>query len=211
MKRKFTPILGDLESLTQEQRAEYVLAACEHLSVPAELGLVGLRLMDSGGDGKRNLVLYVEKGATDIIRGNLGIDVESMTEVNGTGYVGWKTVGRDKTGRHEIAVGTVSIDGLKGLAVANAVMAAQTKSGRRMTLQFAGGGFLDITELGEKTTDIVNSAPSLAQRAAQPSTKPNVDAGKDITEVPKVEPLNSAVGVAGGSAEEPKKRRGRPR
>jgi hypothetical protein len=68
--------------------------------------------------------------------------------------------------------------------------------------------------VGEKTTDIVNSAQSLAQIAAQPSVRPNVDAGKDITEVPKVEPLNSAVGTiftGGGSAEEPKKRRGRPR
>src|SRR6202142_1733401 len=193
-KRRFVPIIGDLEHLNEDQRREYVLAACEHLNVPPEQGLISLTYMDSG-DGKRNLVLYIHRGATDIIRGNLGIDIDSMDEINGPGYVGWKVRGHDKTGRHEIAIGTVSVDGLKGVAVANAVMASQTKSTRRMTLQFAGGGFLDISELGEKTTDIVNSAQSLAQIAAQPSVKPNVDAGKDITEVPKVEPLNSAVGA----------------
>jgi hypothetical protein len=213
MKRKFTPIIGDLEALTQEQRAEYVVAACEFLNVPAELGLVGLHFMDSG-DGKRNLVLYVQKGATDIIRSNMGIDVDSMTEVNGPGYVGWKVTGHDKTGRHEIAVGTVSVEGLKGISVANGVMVAQTKACRRMTLQFAGGGFLDVTEIGEATKDVMNSSQSLAQIAAQPSTKINVEAGKDITETPKVEPLDSAVGAIntdGGSTPESTKRRGRPR
>jgi len=208
-KKKFTPIIGDLEHLNEAKRNQYVLDVCEFLGVPPELGLITLTFMDSG-DGKRNLICYVGKGATDIIRNACGIDVDEATESNGPGYVGWKVKGHDKTGRHEVAVGAVSIDGLRGTAVANAVMVAHTKGMRRMTLQFAGGGFLDVTELSEKTTDIVNSSQSLASIAAQPSVGPNAQAGKDITQDSKEEPLNSAVGaidLLGGSSEEPRKKR----
>jgi len=219
-KKPFTPILTDLSQLSKEQQDEYVLAACEFLGVPSELGLVGLSLMDTG-DGARNMVLYVKKGATDIIRNNRKINVEKLEQTNGDGYVGWMATGKDATGRQEIAVGTVSIKGLTGRAVADAVMTAQTKSMRRMTIQFAGGGFLDETEITEKTSNLSNAAESLSQLAQpiQPVVVPSIAAGKDITDASKAvastptpEPLNSAVGAIGSSAaqaEEPRKKRKR--
>ena len=181
--KKFSPILGDLSKLTPEAQNEYVLAICEFLNVPPELGLIGLSWMDTG-DGARQLTPYVRKGATDIIRDRRGIDVDSLDEANGPGYVGWKVKGHDSTGRHEIAVGAVSIDGLKGRAVADAVKTAQTQACRRMTLQFAGGGFLDESEIHEKTSSLSNSAAALEllPRAPAPTVTPNVEAGKDITQ-----------------------------
>ena len=189
--KKFSPILGDLSKLTPEAQNEYVLAICEFLNVPPELGLIGLSWMDTG-DGARQLTPYVRKGATDIIRDRRGIDVDSLDEANGPGYVGWKVKGHDSAGRHEIAVGAVSIDGLKGRAVADAVKTAQTQACRRMTLQFAGGGFLDESEIHEKTSSLSNSAAALEllPRAPAPTVTPNVEAGKDITNsesVPKPE------------------------
>ena len=207
--KKFSPILGDLSKLTPEAQNEYVLAICEFLDVPPELGLIGLSWMDTG-DGARQLTPYVRKGATDIIRDRRGIDVDSLDEANGPGYVGWKVKGHDSTGRHEIAVGAVSIDGLKGRAVADAVKTAQTQACRRMTLQFAGGGFLDESEIHEKTSSLSNSAAALEllPRAPAPTVMPNIEAGKDITVLPDEKPkvygeLGPAIEIIN---EEPKKR-----
>lgn len=210
-KKKFTPILGDLSKLTKEQQEEYVLAACEFLQVPPELGLVGLSLMDTG-DGARQLLLYVKRGATDIIRDRLKISVDKLEPSNGDGYVGWIATGSDANKRQEIAVGAVSIKGISGVAVANAVKTSQTQALRRMTLQFAGGGFLDVTELNEKTTDIVNSSQSLAAIAAQPSVMVNSQAGKDITGqvISQVENVPSQVSNdTQNMTDEPRKKRRR--
>lgn len=178
-KKKFIPLTGDLERLTSQEREAYLLAACEFLQVPSELGQVELTFMDSG-DGKRQLVLYVKRGATDIIRDRRKINVDSMVQTNGEGYVGWVVTGHDSAGRQEIAVGAVSTKGLSGKAIADAVMTAQTKGCRRLTLQFAGGGFLDELEVNEKTTSIVN-APQPLSILAPPSVRPSVAPGRDIT------------------------------
>lgn len=234
-KKSFTPILGDLSRLTETQQQEYVLSACEFLGVPSELGLVGLSYMDVG-DGARQLLLYVRRGATDIIRDHRKIDVDSSEEFNGDGYVGWKSKGHDTTGRHEIGIGAVSIKGLGGRAAADAVKTAHTQSLRRMTLQFAGGGFLDESEIHEKTTNIANSVeglellPSNTIVTANASLgTPNPNPGKDIiTTTQQVEPVkispfvqqcvsthditvDDSPVIVGQTEETPRKRRGRPR
>jgi hypothetical protein len=56
----------------------------------------------------------------------------------------------NKTGRTDVSTGAVSIGGLKGEHLANALMKAETKAKRRATLSICGLGFLDgETELGE--------------------------------------------------------------
>lgn len=60
-------------------------------------------------------------------------------------------------GRCDESIGAVSIAGLQGEALANAVMKAETKSKRRVTLSICGLAFLDETE--------VDSIPN-AQRQA---------------------------------------------
>ena len=198
-KKKFIP-KHDLDQLSEAEQLEYVELACEHLGVPSDLGLVSLGFMDSG-DGKRKKVLYVHKGATDIVRDHRGINVESMIPLAANKeYVGFTATGKDSKGRQEVAVGAVSISGLTGVAVANAVMTAQTKASRRLTLIYAGGGFFAATEVSETTRNIANSASSLSTVAAQPSTTPSAAPGKDITEpTPTSEP----------ALEEPKERKKR--
>jgi hypothetical protein len=68
---------------------------------------------------------------------------------------------RDKTGREDESIGAVAVGSLKGDALANALMKAETKAKRRVTLSLAGLGWLDETELetipgvrtGEAATD----------------------------------------------------------
>ena len=56
--------------------------------------------------------------------------------------------GQDKTGRIDAALGSVSIVGLRGEALSNAKMKAETKAKRRATLSICGLGFvLDETEI----------------------------------------------------------------
>jgi hypothetical protein len=179
----FKPVY-DLESLTEAQRQEYYLNACEHYGIPPELNALAFIWMDSN-DGKRNLVLYAKKAATDIIRGIRGITTTSLTKFDGEGYIGWIAEGKDSTGRAEIAVGTASTEGLRGQSMAMMAMLAQTRATRRMTLQFVGG-LLDESELPATVTNIGRSGASLASLSTvpapvQPSVAPNSDAGVDVT------------------------------
>ncbi len=172
----FHPIY-DLEKLTEEQRQEYYLEACKHFGVPPELGVLRFQYMDAG-EGKANLVLYALKGASDIIRANKGIDTLSLTDKIVNGSIMFHCTGRDKTGRSEMAVGVMYIEGLRGSALDKAIMTAQTRATRRMTMQFAGGGLLDESELPQHgaTTNVVQD-PGL-KIAPQPSVTPNTAAGK---------------------------------
>jgi hypothetical protein len=177
----------DLESLTEQQKQEYYLSACEHYGIPADLNLLAFIWMDSG-DSKKTLQLYAKKGATDIIRANLGISTVKLVKDAGDGYVAWIAEGKDKTGRSEIAVGSASTAGLKGQNLASAVMIAQTRATRRMTLQFTGGGLLDESEVNDTTTDINRATAPLSAMATlsapvQPTVTPNADMGKDVTKI----------------------------
>ncbi len=194
---KFVPMY-DLDTLSEEQKKQYYLSACNYLGVPPELNVLSFHFMDQG-DGARKLVLYAKKGATDIIRNNLGISVIGLTKEVGNGEVTWVATGKNKEGRTEMSSGSKSIDGLRGRSLESAIMWAQTKALRRMTLQFAGGGILDETEIESATTDI-NLAPSLSQietksnPVPQPVVQPNAAPGKDVT---ATEPV----------AEQPKRRK----
>jgi hypothetical protein len=54
---------------------------------------------------------------------------------------------KDRTGREDESPGAVPLGNLKGDALANALMKAETKAKRRVTLSIAGLGWLDETEL----------------------------------------------------------------
>jgi hypothetical protein len=54
---------------------------------------------------------------------------------------------KDRQGREDESTGAVTVGNLKGDALANALMKAETKAKRRVTLSIAGLGWLDETEL----------------------------------------------------------------
>jgi hypothetical protein len=54
---------------------------------------------------------------------------------------------KDRTGREDESTGAVALGNLKGDALCNALMKAETQAKRRVTLSLAGLGWLDETEL----------------------------------------------------------------
>lgn len=175
----FVPMY-DLERLNADQKAQYYGDACAFLGIPANLNLLAF-INANVGDTGRHEVLYAKKGATDLIRQNKGITTIELVALMGlvAGQVCFMAAGRDKDGREERAVGAASVDGLTGKALSDAIMTAQTRATRRMTLQFIGGGILDESELPEGlVTTPLNSVNSEASRAldaitTQPVVVPN--------------------------------------
>ncbi|VVB52919.1 Uncharacterised protein [uncultured archaeon] len=178
---KFIPIY-DLESMTEDQRQDYVRALCEHIGVPPELNLVMLAYLDER-DGPSRLVGYIKRGGTEIIRNNRGISTRIISEgkEGGSYKVVAEAVERE-TGRIEQAIGAKWIDGLTGVAHADGIMTAQTRAMRRATLQFVGAGVLDESEVNPNRT-IQTTQKFVIAPAPQPTVAPVSAPGQDVTPV----------------------------
>lgn len=179
-KKKFIPLTG-LGDLTEAQREEYKINACEYFDLPPELNLLEFIWMDSG-DGSRTLALYARKGATDMLRSSRGICVDTMKETIGADFIMFTATGHDKTGRVDVAVGAADTKGRSGKYLTNAIMTAQTRASRRLTLQFVGGGLLDESEVEDTTSNLSQANRPLAEIAAPAQLSPNPAPGRDITQ-----------------------------
>ena len=175
---KFIPVY-DLESMNEEQRQEYVKNVCEHMGVPSELNLVMLTYLDEQ-DGPRRLVAYAKRGATEIIRNNRSINVTDLTSKEIGGSIVFTATGKDSTGRQEMSTGSRYIKDLVGRELDDAIMTAQTRATRRMTLQFVGAGVLDESEVNPANTVVLKNTTPVSI-APQPIVKANDDPGKDVT------------------------------
>jgi hypothetical protein len=181
----------NLNTATNEQLDEYRLKTASILKIdPFMLDYIW---MSDPETGLKNRVLYAKRGAAEVLRQNLSISVESLVpSVAQDGLLSFQVTGKDKTGRQEIAVGSAYLDGLKGDKKAHAVMTAQTRAVRRLTLQFVGGGILDETEVQSQSALQAAPAASEATLAGSPTvmpppqTAPSEAPGKDITPVSPV-------------------------
>ncbi len=134
-------VQGNLASLTPEQRVAYYLRVCESL---------GLNPHTSPFDyiafqGK--LRLYAKRDCTDQLRRLRGVNVTAMRRSVEADVLTVEVNVSDSEGRQDVEIGCVNIAGLKGDALANAMMKALTKAKRRATLSICGLGWLDETEL----------------------------------------------------------------
>ena len=134
-------IQGDLSKLTAAQRVEYYGKVCESLQLnpftsPFEYIVLNGRLR-----------LYAKKDATDQLRKIHGVSITGLDRsAVGDLYV-VVAHARDAHGREDSDVGAVSIAGLKGEALANAMLKAVTKAKRRVTLSLCGLGMTDESEV----------------------------------------------------------------
>lgn len=146
-------VVGDLAKIQPQERVQYYNAVCESCGLnPLTRPFEYIQL-----NGK--LTLYARKDATDQLRALHDVSV--------------KIVGKDLTedlyvvtaratkpgGREDESIGAVPLGSLRGEARANALMKAETKAKRRVTLSICGLGFLDETEVAsvpEARTVIVN-------------------------------------------------------
>lgn len=131
---------GDLSQLTPEQRVAYYKATCDSLGLnPLTQPFAYITL-----NGK--LTLYARKDATDQMRKAQGVSIVKLERERLDGiYLVTATASID--GRQDSSIGAVNIDSLKGDALANAMMKAETKAKRRVTLSICGLGITDETEL----------------------------------------------------------------
>ena len=182
--------MANLNEFTNEQRESHRVAVCTALGLDPSPALGNLDYAWMPQENRtKNLVLYAKRGVTEQLREINGVSITSLEQHDGPGYVSFKATAVNKKGRQEIANGTHETEGLKGKKLADAVMTAQTRSLRRVTLQFAGYGILDESELHTEPTNIASSEASLAQLSGTaavmppPTVIPNTNPGKDITPV----------------------------
>lgn len=132
---------GDCSKLSDTQRTAYYIHRCVQAGLdPATQPFQYLLL-----NGK--LVLYAKKSATDGLAAVHGIVCEIVSQVfeNDLRVVTVRSC--DKSGRQTDEIGAVSVKGLTGENLGNALMKAVTKAKRRAILSLVGLGMLDETEV----------------------------------------------------------------
>lgn len=139
---------GDLKSLTTEQRLFYYRTVCEslglnHLTRPFEYITV---------NGK--MILYARRDATDQLRRRHGISIEIIAREKIDDVMVVRARATAPDGRTDESIGAVSLTALRGDALANAYMKAETKAKRRVTLSIVGLGWMDETEAETLTQNL---------------------------------------------------------
>lgn len=135
-------VMGDLAKLTADERVSYYRRTCESLGLNYYTRPFDYLTLNN------KLTLYALKGATDQLRALNRVSIYRMDrETTADGLHIVTAYARDHTGREDQDVGAVQTAGLKGEALANAVMKATTKAKRRVTLSICGLGWLDESEV----------------------------------------------------------------
>jgi len=145
-------INGDLSSLSSVEKVMHYKHVCESLGLnPLTKPFEYITLQ-----GK--MTLYPKRDCTDQLRKINGISIMIVSRGMSEDGQSYEVVARaiDRTGRYDEDIGTVSIANLKGDQRSNAIMKAETKAKRRVTLAICGLGWLDETE----TSDIPNAVSS---------------------------------------------------
>jgi hypothetical protein len=134
-------IHGDLRQLTPQQKVSYYNAVCDSVGLnPLTQPFQYIVL-----NGKE--VLYARREATEQLRQLHSVSVQIMArEVMEDCYIVTARATLP-SGRTDENIGAVPIATLKGEARANAMMKAETKAKRRVTLAICGLGMLDETEV----------------------------------------------------------------
>ena len=152
---------GDLSKLSTEQRVSYYNKTCE------TLGLNPLTRPFDYITLQGKMTLYARKDATEQLRKIHGVSIRITRAEKIDDIFLVVAEATDKNGRVDAATGAVSIAGMKGDNLANALMKAETKSKRRVTLSICGLGLLDETEI-ETIPDAVKEAPKQEPKVVEP-------------------------------------------
>ena len=134
-------VQGDLAALSPQERLAYYKQVCESVGLnPLTRPFEYIKL-------NNRLTLYAKRDATDQLRSIKGVSIKIVGREKVDDLYIVTAQATDKTGRTDESVGAVNLAGLKGEYAANAIMKAETKAKRRVTLSIAGLGFLDETEV----------------------------------------------------------------
>lgn len=201
-------ISGDLNRLTAEQRNIYYKSVCDSLGLNPLTRPFDYIVLN----GK--LTLYARKDCTDQLRSLRGISIRIVSRESVEGVMVVTAQATDKIGRIDESTGAVSIQNLRGEALANALMKAETKAKRRATLSICGLGFTDESEVdsipnarvGEPrpTDHIVETARALPAPKAKPKPEPEPESdaepmpngheGVEVIDVKSIEEVKNSNG-----------------
>jgi hypothetical protein len=184
-------IIHNLDGLTKEQIDQYLRDISEHLGVDPDLNAFDVIRMDN------SLQVYARRGTTDMLRELMGIEVTSIDLLDIPGSATFRATGRKahvsapNPTRQEIAIGSCAIAGLTGQKLSDAIMTAETRAGRRLTLKFTGLGILDVSEVPAAGISAASGAELAGSSVVMPppTVRPPEAPGRDITAKP------SAAGV----------------
>lgn len=133
--------VGDLSRLSADERSRYYVETCSSLRLNPLTQPFQYITLNS------RLTLYATRAATDQLRALHHVSIQIVSsEVIGDLYV-VRARASLPDGRTDEEIGAVAIGGLKGEALANAWMKANTKAKRRVTLAIVGLGWLDESEI----------------------------------------------------------------
>lgn len=133
-------LTGDLRKLNDQQRMAYCQRVCE------SLGLNAMTQPFAFIELNGKIKMYALKDATEQLRKIHGVSITEVSSQRIDDVFVVSAKAQDRTGRTDAATGAVTIGNLKGDALANALMKAETKAKRRVTLSICGLGMLDETE-----------------------------------------------------------------
>jgi hypothetical protein len=176
---------GDLSGLSPEERAQYYNEVCESIGLNPLTEPFKYIILN------KKLQLYATKSCTEQLRkiNRISLTLGEGKKVDNVYVIKAKAV--DKDDREDESTGAVSIIGTKldessgsvvtypltGDALANAIMKAETKAKRRVTLSICGLGYLDESEIetvpNATTVDFLNQPEPGKEPGKEPDKKKN--------------------------------------
>lgn len=154
-------VRGDLSALTEEQRLSYYNNVCHSLGLnPLTKPFEYIKL-------NNKLVLYAKRDATDQLRKlyKVSVAITSRERLEDCYVVTAQASTPD--GRTDESIGAVLVGNLKGEALANVLMKAETKAKRRVTLSICGMGILDETEIEDAQKTSVRAQVSFTEEPVE--------------------------------------------
>lgn len=168
---------GDLKDLNPEGRLEFYRAVCNSLGLnPLTKPFEYITL-----NGK--LTLYAKRDCADQLRKINSVSITNLEAKQIGGLFVCTATATDGKGRTDTSTGAVSTDGLKGENLANAMMKAETKAKRRVTLSLCGLGLLDESEV-----ETIPDARPHYEPPPAPVTAPSQKTPAQIAPAPAVQP-----------------------
>lgn len=167
-------VKGDLSELTAAQRVEYYHQVCRSMRLnPLTRPFDYIKLNGL-------LTLYAKRDCAEQLRrrDSVSVSIVSRERLDDVYVVTAHAILPD--GRFDESTGVVSLTGLRGEFLANALMKAETKAKRRVTLSICGLGWLDETEI-ETVRDArvveVTADGEVVEPKVQPAPQPKRNGG----------------------------------
>lgn len=132
---------NDLGGLSPLEKVQHIKNVCESLGLNPLTKPIQLIKFQ----GKE--IAYFTKDATEQLRKTNGISIKIRDTKIVEGIYIVIVDAKTKDGREDSSTGALSVAGLKGDALCNAMLKAETKAKRRVTLSICGLGFTDESEL----------------------------------------------------------------